>query len=273
MLRNSVVLSQYKVGRHQTKMQETNINQTFKRIIKFLYNVGIWSNNEESALRERARKLFYLIYFVLFLIFLAVCACVAEERNEFIFLWLIVLIVAVIALKLVYLLWRKNEILTFLLNSTEHRTWDANADNEKIKTFLKFVNGYIFMLIVAAVFYNTTCLPMFSNEKRIPFFIRYTLKWKHSEIIYWIAYVFVGTGIFYSNACNLITSIIWYLMLNFGVEYEILGDKFRNLGIVSQQTIRAASTVGKSISDGENKCLLELIDLIKVHLNLFKYLH
>lgn len=254
----------------QIKMQEININQTFNRIVKLLYTLGIWKNCEESASRERARKSFYVIYFLLLQMFLVGCACVANERNEIIFLWLMVVIVAVIGLKLVYLLWKENEILSFLYESTTHRT-DANDDNQKMKVFLKFVNGYVFGLIVAAVFYNTSVLPIFSSEKRLPFFIRFSFEGNNSEIIYWISYVFVGTGIFYTNLCNLITSIIWYLMLNYAIEYEVLGNKLRNLG--THRTIKAARPVKKIISNNENEFLQDFIGLIKAHRNLIKYLH
>lgn len=254
-------------------MEEININPTLNRIVKLLYFLGIWNDYDESILREKIRKFLYLGYFLLFLTFLAICACVAAEKDEFIFLSLIVIIVGVIALKLAYLLYKKNEIIAFLHYITAHRV-DPNDGSEKMKPFLKFVNGYIFTLIVAAVFYNVSCLPMLSSEKRLPFFIRYSLTWKHTDIIYWIVFVFDGTAIFYCNLSNVITPIIWYLMLSYGVGYEVLGDKFRNLGTSTISTVGMKETTTgsrkqKKSLDDRNKCLQDFIDLVKTHRNLF----
>lgn len=237
-------------------MDQLKRNPTFYQIVKLLYRIGMWRDGEESSIRKMARKLFFLLYFTMFLLFLALCAYLTDDSKEFIFLVQLVIIIAVITIKLVYLLWKKDEVLAYLYEGCR----ELNNDNDKMKKFMKFVNAYIFMLAVAFVFYNTSCLPMFSQDKKLPFFIRFTLTGKYSEILYCLAYVFVGSGIFLCNVFNFITSFIWYTMLNFAIEYEELGNKLRNL--CSKKVITKPNR--------EDVGLRDLIILIKAHRNLFE---
>lgn len=248
-------------------MHKMEINQTFHRMVKLLHHLGVWQNVEESAFGKLGRKTIYLVYFNLFLIFMVSCAYIEDDKNESIFLWQIAIIVVVITIKLYYLLWKKDEILTFLYRRTECYA-EFNEDNKKMKIFMKFVNAYYFMLVVSALVYVATTLPMFSRERELPFFIRFKLTGEYSEIIYWIAYVFLMSNIFFCNVFNLITSIIWYVMLNYGIEYETLGSKFRKLGTnkkIKMQTSKKPGSVHQNALRRSDQELKDLIDLIKTH--------
>lgn len=220
-------------------MHKIDFSQTFPRIVKLLHKIGVWHNGEESACRKVARKSVFLLYFNLIQIFIATSAYLAHDKSESIFLVQMVIVIFVLTIKLCYLLWKKNEILTL------YERTKCFTDNQKMKKFVKFVNGYFFMLGVAAVFFIESTLPIFSSVKTLPFYIRFRYTGKYSEMIYWAAYVFVGSSIFFCNIFNLITPLLWRIMLSYTLEYEALGNNLKNLG--AKKVLRTSPSKNKSL--------------------------
>lgn len=247
-------------------MYNVKTNQTFCRIIKIYYLLGIWQRGEESACRKIARKSFYMIYYCLFQIFLVSCALVSETANEAIFLAAVEILLSVVTIKLMYLLWKKDVIFAFLfdpsvMHATAADTGSFELINRGLRKFMKFVHAYLLMLGIAFVFYILSTLPMFTTGRKLPFIINFTLIGKYSEIIYWVAYAFVISEIFFGFTCTLINVIIWYVLFNYSIEYQVLGHQLRNLG--KHWIAIDASRRTKFHQD--------LIRLIRIHRNIFQY--
>lgn len=244
-------------------------NKTIQRVIKTLYQTGIWRNKEESTFRITGRKVFFLIYLFVFQVFNDVSAFLSDDKNEFIFLTEIGMFYAVMTFKQVYLLWKKEEITAFLndpitAHSTECNKLSVHV-NKKLNKFMRFVNFYLYMLGITSSFIGISCFPIFTTEKKLPFFISYSFNWTESEIIYWMTYGFVFLAIVYGYLFNLVSIFIWYLMFNYSVAYEVLGHQLRDIGKDSPVVRREYSQSAEL-----NSFHLKLIDSIKAHQNIFK---
>lgn len=219
-------------------MENIRTNKTFGQLTRFYHLLGIWQSDAESTFSKTGKKLFHMFYSILFQIFLVTCAWQSESKNELFFLIVIEIFVFVVEIKLFYLLYEKDAILAFLYDPiVSHATvvdHDTVADqvNRKTKQFVKFVHSYHFMLWATYFFYIFSTLPIYTNERKLPLFISF--KWpvgKHSEILYWIEYCFVLSELAVGFASVSTNVIIWYIMLNYSLEYISLGEKFRHLGV------------------------------------------
>lgn len=75
-----------------------------------------------------------------------------------------------------------------------------------------------------------SCLPIFSDEMKLPLYITFSCGWKYNAIIYWMTYIFLAWGLGLSFIFNTITVIIWYILFKYSIQYQILRYNFKNLG-------------------------------------------
>lgn len=256
-------------------MYKIEINPTICRIFKLFYQFGIWPKEEESNFRKMCRKLFYLFNHILYQVFLVTCSYLSPDQNECIFLLAVDISVAVVTVKLIYVLWKSEESFEFLyvriVDVSVGDREEFELFNKKLNKFVKFVHVYLLMICVTFIFVMSSCLPIFSGEKQLPLFIDFTLDWEYSEIIYWITYAFMGSQMACTVLFNLIILLIWYAMLTYSIEYQALVNQFRNLGM-NGMNIRTKKVLKKNLkSETRNLYLQELIGLIKAHRNIFEY--
>lgn len=251
-------------------MNSIKINSTFCIIITILYKVGIWTIHEESKYREMGRKFFYIFSFLFFQILIALFAFLSDDRNQSLFLIELVIGVMVLNVKLIYLLWKKNEIFEFLndsviANSILEREGKSYAN--KIQVFMKFVLAYNFFVIVTGISLVISSLPFFSSEKKLPLFIIIPVD---GIVVYWVTYIILAWGIIFSCLSNLNISFIWYIMLNYSIKYQILRSEFRNLG--ATRTTQKATEAGKKFTtQNQNLFLQDFVVLVNKHRNLSEY--
>ncbi len=251
-------------------MYNVQLNQTLRRIIQTFYLAGIWRKNDESKFHRTGRKFCYMVYYFLFQIFLVTCAVLSDSATQTIFLIAVEILLSVVTIKLIYLLWKKAVICEFAFEPiiAHYSTFDNDtfaAVNRKIKNFTNFAYAYSGMLGIAFLLYIFSTLPMFSNGKKLPFFISFTLVGKYSELLYWITYAFVMSEILVGYTCSAFNIIIWYIMFNYSVEYEVLGIQIRNLGMSkSTDFVRSQPSTATNYRR-------DLIRLIKTHQKIFQY--
>lgn len=189
------------------------------------------------------------------------------------FLISVEILLSVVTIKLMYLLWKKDLIFEFLFDPIiVHATADTETFdhvNKEITKFMKFIHSYMVMFPIAFIFYVFSTLPMFSDGRKLPFFIKYTFVGNYSEIIYWIAYVFVISEILFGFACSLTNAIIWYILFNYSIEYKVIGHQLRNLGIKKlwANDPEPWNVLHPSIRTTYNQ---DLIGLIRSHQNIFQ---
>lgn len=238
-------------------MYKFEVHQTINQLVRLYYALGIWQNEDESKFHRAIREGIYLTCFVLQVIYYVTCALLSDNTNTCIFLLEVAIGVAVVTIKVMYVFWKKDEILDFVYvrivaHSTECRErWEEV--NRKVNLFMKCVRLFVYELYSALVFINISCLPIFFDEKTLPLYITYRLD---SEILYWATYTFTAVGFLYASIFLLVTVFMWYVMLSFCTEYEELGIRLSKLGSKNEQ--------GQSFAR-------ELIDLIKAHRNIYEY--
>lgn len=240
-------------------MHSIQVDETIQKIMQIFYRIGLWQSEEESNYRKISRKFFYTFFGVLFPIFFAINAFLCDDRNESFFSLQIAIIVGVMYVKFQYLLFNKQEIIEFLFDPTVVRSIEYrdeyNQMRRKIEKFMKFVRPYCLMIYITAALLIVSKLPILSSDKGLPLFISFS--WNDSEIVYWLAYLYVSLLIFLFDTANLITVLIWYVMLNYSIEINLLGNKLRKLG-VRKEIIKDSPTERSVYVD-------DLVVLIKDH--------
>lgn len=234
-------------------------NKFFYQIIKANYQFGIWSYKGESYLGEMTRKLFFLLYFIMFQTLLVGCAFLSDDKDGFIFFMSIEFFVFVITIKLIHLLWKKEEILSFVNDDImAHKTVEGDEMVPVMKKLKKcIICVRIYFVILGATFLLCISAPLFLSEKQLPLFIVFTLSWKCAELIYWMLYIFIIFGIILGCVAHSITLIILYVMYNYAIEYQVLASQLSNLGVKKTENSLSVER--------------DLIRLIKIHCNLFEY--
>lgn len=246
-------------------MYTFEVHETIHRLVRLYYRLGIWQNEDESKFRKMGRDIFYLTYFVLQSLFYFMLAFIKDNTNTRIFMLEVGIGLGIIIVKVVYVLWKKEEILEFvyvriIAHSTNYRQrWQEVT--RKWNIFWKLVHIFIFELGSAMVFISVSCLPVFINEKKLPLYIDYSLD---SEILYWVTYIFNALGFVFASIYLLVSVFVWYVMLSYSIEYQELGIRLKNLG-------KNEELQGKSQSAKRNSFARELVDLIKTHQNIYEY--
>ncbi|XP_037031980.1 uncharacterized protein LOC119071247 [Bradysia coprophila] len=258
------------------------VDKLFQQIIKMFYLTGIWQSDIELNSRKMCKKLFFTCFSALFPLFFAVNVFLCADRNESIFSAQTTIVATVIYVKFLYLLFKKQEILAFLndpivVHSIGNRE-QYQRTNKKIKKFMRFVRPYCVAMSLTTVLLITIKLPIFSTDKGLPAFISFS--WNDSEIVYWVAYLFVSLSQVLYCTANFITVLIWYILLNYSLEYHLLGNELKNLGVTTktktnedeknekQKKVGKNARSKKTSVQESNKFIENLIVLVKAHRNL-----
>lgn len=258
-----IIASQLK--RQDVNMYYIEVNKRISQIVIVLHQSGIWCNDEESiSLAKRARKLFYLIFLMSYDASIISCSLLSDNWNESVYLIAVGIAGIVTTIKMYYFVWKQKEIRAFISQTGTQYVEDYEEFvkvKDKVKSFMNFSSTYLLMVFVGCGLLVTFSLPVFSSEIRLPFNIWFPLDWKNNSISYWIAFAFVFCGMIGSLMAVMASVIIWYLMLNCSIKYQILGNQFRNMFLKKTPN---NNQKGKE----ENLFVQEIIGLIKVHQNI-----
>lgn len=218
-------------------MYSIQVHKFFSQIISLFHGIGFWHRGNEATVRELIIKWFHCVYYSLFVVSLAIGAIRRENGDEGIFLMEIAVIVTVLAFKLCTLIWKQKQMLIllnrigiFFIKCDE----DLTFSNDKIESFMKFVRVFLVAFVVA-LFFEVGVAPFLNSENTLFFEISFPLDWKHNEIAFWIANVFLFTEIGLCLAPLLFAITVWYLMLICSLRYEVLGRELRNMGRMNEE--------------------------------------
>lgn len=187
----------------------------------------------------------------------------SNDKDEYIFLTVAAMINGVIVHRMANIIWKKNEILTFVRELGKHpieHEGDFIQVNIKLENFIKFAKAFIMMCVIGVTF--ALFVPVISSEKKLVFNIALPPQWKSNEVAFWMAHLYSVLGCTYSSHSLLLSVIIWYLMINCAIKYEILGNQLRNLGVQKKDV---------SKEDVQKLMLQKLIAAIKIHIKLKRY--
>ncbi|XP_037033155.1 putative odorant receptor 71a [Bradysia coprophila] len=230
-------------------MYPVQIHPKIEKLISFFYRIGVWSGENEETGRGTILKIFYSLYFSLAVISVISGAFLSDNKDETIFLTQISINCTVLLVKLVYLIWRKSDILelmhqvcTFYVDDREELT----LVNDKLNNLLTF-SVFVFGSVNFAEFSSVVIVPISAhNERQLFFNIGFPLDYKNSDLAYWLADLYLATGMIFVTIALFFSVIVWYLMANCGLRYKLLGQQIKYTGI---KTVKGRSGDKRQTSD------------------------
>lgn len=179
-------------------------------------------------------KIFLFIFYASFPLSLGLGAFSSRDREEFVFSINTFITAVLQVVKLFFILCRWREILSFIkkvdLITIDYQD-DYNEANKKFVIFMRFVQNLLLIFSVIMGFVHAFFGVL--EEKLLCCNIAFPLDWKNDQTAYWLAFTYIFIETVVSTIIFLFDFIIWYMMLSFAVKYELLGNEFRRMGIVS----------------------------------------
>lgn len=255
----TVTVTNQKFSDYNFKMRDIQIeiHPLIQQIIRAYYKFGVWQYEDAKWYRKLGRIIIFLLGSIGFTTALIGGSLIAEDYNQSLYLLTAGIIVGVLIFK-TYLNYAKgSQILTVLHAISLHSV--PNSDelpyqvNRKLNNFKKLAIFFLGIVFVILFTFLILYCPIITSEKRLPFNIWFPFDWKRYTLAHWLAYSYIIFCLTFNSFICLLTLIIWYILLNCSIKYQILGQRFKNLGAL------------QSGKNDENSFLDQLTKLITVH--------
>lgn len=212
--------------------------------------------------------MFHFSCYLSFLASIVIKAVITNDSDEFVFFIALSITVTVHVIKMLYINLKNPETINLIYKIGTHSTNEMeefiHVDN-KIKKIMKFANAFIVVCVVEV--YMLIILPAIWIDLTL---INVAFPLGHHRNVFWIKQTFVLIGGVYSLLGAFLSIIIWYVMLNASIKYDMLGNRMRNLGVMRTPVadLSDETTVQKVIiskTTGQQIFLEDLIGTIKTH--------
>lgn len=201
-----------------------------EKMVQTFFWLRIWRRKNEpiSKLYKFLQICIFLIFYVFYAISLALGAFISDSVMESVYLCVTFLSVILLSAYLLTFSWKQNEVELILQNiAIDKSSYGSEDVNKKLLSYTKFSNFFKSLAVVGSVV--GMVLPMLQNS--IPFKIWFPLDWKSDTVSYWLA-------VLYCLICytfSIVTAVylrlfVWFVMLSFSLQYELLGKQFKSLG-------------------------------------------
>lgn len=234
------------------------IHPIIQQIIRINYKFGVWQNEDASLVRKFVRTVVYVSFSIGFVVSLIGGSLIADDYHESLFLLTSGLIVSVLIFRTFLNYSSANQVLAVLQAVCVHSISKRDKNqllrniNRKLNFFKNFSFLFVSLIVIIALTFLLLFFPAFLTKKQLPFSIWFPLDWKNSSIAHWMAYFYIISCLIFNSFICLLTLIVWYIMLNCAIKYEVLGDRFRHFGAIPK---------GKKI---KRPSLIESIELIRM---------
>lgn len=255
------------------KMYSVQLDKRINQITSIFYRLGLWHREDEPTIKETRLKLFYSVYYLLLPTSSMAGALTSDNKNDCIFLVQVTMATAVLSVKLMYIIWRKKEILDLLNRNCVYSIEghdQFNLVNNKLKILMKFTTIFISICWLFAAC-SVLVVPFFGCEKSLYLKVAFPLDWRNNEVAYWITFAFVLTETVVTEISVLLGAIIWYLVLNCALRYQVLGHKIKNMGIIRREEEVAAKKRKISVAEKEKGFLMDLFTAIESYKHINEY--
>lgn len=245
-------------------------NNRIKQIFSVFKIIGFWDGENGTAFNKKKFSLF--IFYASFPISLASGALINGDKEDSTYLTAMAIAVVVEVVRLFYIIWRESDIVKLIQENnvmTIEDREDLTRVNNKVKNLMKFS----LYLILVPVITNKAVLGYYiiKGDRTLPVKIGFPLDWKKNEIGYWLAFSYTAVELTFSEIITLLNILIWNLMLNFSLKYELLGNHFRRMGTIKRTEFSVAEKgillSMKCKNSAQNLFLQDLIAGIKSHRN------
>lgn len=172
------------------------------------------------------------LFYASFPVSLFVGAVNSDDKNESAVLIAVAIAITIQVVKFFLFIRNRSEFLKF---SHKVDTFFAVVEDDyhqiakKFRKFLKLINYLMVMFVVTVfllIFYAV------SGEKMLPFDMAFPLDWKNNKFGYFLAVTYLIVQSLLSFVIFLLNTIHWYLMMTFSFKYELVGNKFKYMGII-----------------------------------------
>lgn len=243
-------------------MYFVELHKGVHQMIALFQHLGFW-NVENKTVWNKSLEIFHILFHATFSISLLAGTLNNNDMEESVFLTATAIGAGIQAVKLYYLIRRRNDIIVFLdqISPLLVENYEEFCKiNDKLNKFVTF--GKLFVLSFVILNPLTFLYNGIKGERKLHFDIGFPLDWRNNEIEYWITFVYLALQTIYSIVIVLVNILIWYLMLGFAIKYEVLGNQLRRMGTAKRQAF-----LEKNISEAEkqNLFLQELLVVIKIH--------
>lgn len=230
-------------------MYRVEVYNRIKKIKTIFQCFGWWDFKEGKTFIKRM-QFFFFVFYICCPVSMLAGALITNDRQESVSLMTVGIASSVHVFRLFCIIWKKSEILGFIhqadsLSTEDHE--ELNRINKKLENFVTFAK----VLIISVFFALYLFLAEAGIEKKLPFNIGFPLDYRNSEIGYWTAFVYLGIQILYTTVICLFTVTIWYLMLIFSINYELLGKRMRRSGMTKERNTKTKPIETLNISEEE----------------------
>lgn len=254
-------------------MFRIKLHPHIERIISVFHRLGIWNHGDEETVDGKRMKFLYFIYDFLLFTSLITGAVASDKRSEKIFLCEVALLAIVSFVKVWYLFWRKEEIMELLnricVYFIDYRDI-FNLINKKLENFMTFVAALLSFIYLGGVL-CTLIAPFIGSERKLFYSIGFPLDWRNNEFAYLLAVAFLFIAMLVVSVAWPFNAIIWYLMANCGLRYEVLGEQIKNMGAVTEPINETAEGRNISVTERDNLYYCDLLEAIESHKYLKEY--
>lgn len=239
---------------------QKGVDPLIARLIGVYYAVGIWDNGDGSKFREYIRIAVFVFCSLCYPVTLIGGGLENEVLSDAIFLLTLGLAVIVLEFKGVWVFFNQEKILN-LVNATciplpdDKELTDKVA--EKMNILRKCCKTFVALVLVLGVAITGVSSPLIFQP--LPYKIWFPFDYKTSRIAHWGAHFFVFICEIYVCLLSFLSSIMWYVMLNFSFHYGILGYRLKNLGADNPTNSR------ETHKRNRNSYESELLECIQFH--------
>lgn len=250
---------------------EMGIDSLIQRLISVYYAFGIWHKGKQTKLRKFCRIFVFFFCTISYPVALAGGGLVSHDLGDAIFLFTLGVIVGVLEFKGYYIFFKQEKILKLLnvmgKQSVPNNDHLLRTVNRALNIFKKCCVIFVVISVGLTAIIMILSSPLISDK--LPFNIWFPLDYKQNYIAHWITHCFVVANELFVILVSLLSSLMWYAMLNSSLKYDILGHRLKNF-TTNWQLDNSASFNAK---DGTDPHLYEkqLIKCITLHRELQQY--
>lgn len=246
-------------------MYRVEVPLTINRIITIFEGLKVWDHNKGTFSWATILKLFQVINFVSFVTSNIISAAITTNMQEAVLLTDFSILTGTHAVRMVYIVWKKSEILHFIDEIGVMCTDDIDESvrvSNKMSAFLKIAEIFLFACSGQAVL--VIVFPILSNES----VLNIAFPWEKTGLAFYISHIFVSLGTVYCVIWFLFTVIIWYLMLSCSLQYHLLGNQLRSLGKTYTTVKELKSCNPKQLQ--QQLFAVDLIRAIEAHRKIYR---
>lgn len=250
-----------------TKMYHVEIPKIINQIIAVFYELRLWNKEASTTFWERGMAFFHFIFYLSFVISFAVEAFI--HNADIIFLTVAFLISGLHMIRLCYIISKMKKILSLINQLGTHCTNDLEKSikvKNKLETFIKFTKCFM-----SACCFEGVLLSIFPIVSKKKILMDLGFLWETNRIGFWLTNFYNFLGVSYSVLIFFLAIIIWYLMMNGAISYEILGNQLRNMGL-NRGSVMPIREEKISRTEQEKLFLQDLVNAVKTHQTISKYI-